>query len=244
MNIIELQEKLNKIKIDKRKKYRLVFDVETANSSCKKGEKNDGLVYDLGFMVIDNKGRSYFEKSLVITDIFDDMQDIMKSAYYNKKLPQYYKQLEEGKRERVSIFQAKKIIRIVMEYFNITEVYAYNAIFDLTTLNNTIRYVSKSLIRYFFPYGTKVCDIWHIACQILGTQKTFQWENIRNENNNLITSAERMFGYMLQEKFVEEHTGLEDTKIEAQILVRCLNSHKSIDKSINRACWRIPQKVA
>ena len=44
--------------------------------------------------------------------------------------------------------------------------------------------------------------------------------------------------------FEEEHTGLADALIETQILARCLKSHKSINKKINRACWRIPQKVA
>ena len=80
---------------------------------------------------------------------------------------------------------------------------------------------------------------------MLGTQKTFQWENIRNKKGNLITNAERMFGYIDQnEDFKEEHTGLADTLIEGQILVRCFNNHKSIEKGINRSCWRIPQKVA
>ena len=54
-----------------------------------------------------------------------------------------------------------------------------------------------------------------------------------------------MFGYITQdETFEEEHTGLADAEIETKILARCLASHKSIDKKINRACWRIPQKVA
>ena len=68
--------------------------------------------------------------------------------------------------------------------------------------------------------------------------------NIRNKKGNLITNAERMFGYIDQnEDFKEEHTGLADTLIEGQILVRCFNNHKSIEKGINRSCWRIPQKV-
>ena len=79
---------------------------------------------------------------------------------------------------------------------------------------------------------------------MLGTQKTFQWENVRNERGNLITNAERMFAYLSQEfDFQEEHTGLADAIVETQILARCFKSHKSIDKKINRACWRIPQKV-
>ena len=131
------------------------------------------------------------------------------------------------------------------EYFNIKEVWAYNASFDYTTLNNTVRYLSGSGCRWFLPYGVEVCDIWNVACQVLGRQKTFQWENIRNAKNNLITSAERMFAYMTQdEDFEESHTGLEDAIIETKILIRCLKNHLKINKKINRACWRIAQQAA
>ena len=139
----------------------------------------------------------------------------------------------------------KENYKKAMEIFDIKEVYAYNANFDYTTLNNTVRYLSGSACRWFFPYGTQICDIWHIACQVLGTQKTFQWENVRNEKGNLLTNAERMFAYLSQnEDFEEEHTGLADAIVETQILARCFSSHKSINKNINRACWRIPQQVA
>ena len=131
------------------------------------------------------------------------------------------------------------------DMYGVEKIFAYNASFDFTTLNNTIRYISGSGCRWFFPYGTQICDIWNIACQVLGTQKTFQWENIRNDNNNLITNAERMFSYMSQDfDFEEEHTGLADALIETQILARCFRSHKSINKRINRSCWRLCQKVA
>ena len=41
--------------------------------------------------------------------------------------------------------------------------------------------------------------------------------------------------------FEEKHTGLEDVKIEVQIMARCFRQHKKMDKGINRLCWRTPQ---
>lgn len=231
-------------KIDNRKTYLMVLDVETTNSNIKKGQKNDGLVYDLGLTVIDKKGHIYEKRSFAIKEIFD-WKELMSTAYYKNKLPKYYKKLKDKTMQKVSIWTARRQVKELIEKYKITEVYAYNANFDYTTLNNTVRYLSGSACRWFFPYGTKICDIWSIACQVLGTQKTFQWENVRNDKGNLITSAERMFGYVDQnEDFEEEHTGLADALIEGEILVRCFNSHKSINKNINRGCWRIPQKVA
>ena len=231
------------MKIDKRKKYLMVLDVETTNNNMEKGAKNDGLVYDIGFVVCDKQGNIYCKRSYAVQEIFD-WTELMSTAYYYKKLPKYYERLANNKMYKNSIWHIRKVIKEIMQIFNITEVYAYNANFDYTTLNNTVRYLSGSACRWFFPYGTKICDIWHIACQVLGTQKTFQWENVRNERGNLITNAERMFAYLAQEfDFQEEHTGLADAIVETQILTRCFKSHKSIDKKINRACWRIPQKV-
>lgn len=230
------------IKIDRRKKYLLVIDVETSNNDFS-SRNNDGLVYDIGYQVIDKKGNIYQQASLIIKEIFTDGQ-MMDTAYYAKKIPQYIEQLKTKVSRMVTILQARKEIQEVVKQYNITEVWAYNASFDLTTLNNTIRYVTSSYVRYFLPYGTQICDIWSVACQVLGTQKTFIRQNVVNARNNLITNAERMFQYIsCQEDFTEEHTGLEDVKIECEILVRCLRQHKKINKNINRSCWRIPQKA-
>lgn len=232
------------MKIDRRKKYIIVLDVETTNNQIGvKGAPNDGLVYDLGFTVADKQGNVYAKRSFAIKEIFD-WKELMDTAYYKNKLPKYYEKIRKGEMKKVSIWEARKSIKSAMEYFNITEIYAFNANFDYTTLNNTVRYLSGSACRWFFKYGTKICDIWHIACQTLGLQKTFQWENVRNANGNLITNAERMYAYLSQDfDFEEEHTGLADALIETQILARCFKTHKSIDKSINRACWRIPQQA-
>lgn len=232
------------MKIDRRKKYIIILDVETTNNQIGvKGAPNDGLVYDLGFTVADKQGNVYAKRSFAIKEIFD-WKELMDTAYYKNKLPKYYEKIRKGEMKKVSIWEARKSIKSAMEYFNITEVYAFNANFDYTTLNNTVRYLSGSACRWFFKYGTKICDIWHIACQTLGLQKTFQWENVRNANGNLITNAERMYAYLSQNfDFEEEHTGLADALIETQILARCFKTHKSIDKSINRACWRIPQQA-
>lgn len=233
------------MKIDKRKKYLMTLDVETTNNQIGvKNAPNDGLVYDIGFTIHDKKGNIYAKRSFAIKEIILD-KDLMNTAYYKRKLPLYWERIEKGQMELISLWDARKRIKKAIEYFGITEVYAFNANFDYTTLNNTVRFCSGSACRWFFPYEVQICDIWHIACQVLGTQKTFQWENVRNNNGNLVTKAERMFAYLSQNEFFkEEHTGLSDAIVETEILARCFKSHKSISKKINRSCWRIPQKVA
>ena len=42
--------------------------------------------------------------------------------------------------------------------------------------------------------------------------------------------------------FEESHTGLEDVKIEVAIMAECYRKHQKMDRAINAACWRIPQR--
>ena len=68
------------MKIDKRKKYYMILDVETANSL------EEGLVYDIGFQIIDKKGNIYEKDSFLIYDIFVLENQLMKTCYYKEKI--------------------------------------------------------------------------------------------------------------------------------------------------------------
>ena len=48
------------MKVDKRKKYVMVLDVETTNNIMEKGCPNDGLVYDIGFVVCKGLSKRWF----------------------------------------------------------------------------------------------------------------------------------------------------------------------------------------
>lgn len=228
-------------KIDHRKNYLMVLDIETANST------EQGLAYDIGFAVADRKGKIYEKHSLMIAEMFYNENELMQSAYYAKKLPQYWEQLLNGQREMVSILTAKRIVAKVMKEYRIKDIYAYNAHFDTSNLNTTIRYLTKSKYRWFFPYGTKYHCIWHMACQTILSQKRFlkfaKKNNLQSASGNVSTSAETAFKYLSNDiSFEENHTGLEDVTIETAILAKCYAQHKKIDTSINRRCWTIPQK--
>lgn len=232
--------------MDKRKKYYLVVDVETANST------EQALTYDIGFSVCDKKGNVYESKSFAISDIFFDEKkiynnyELMDSAYYANKLPQYYEGMRSGAWKVVPLLVARQEIHRLMKEYNINVVCAYNCNFDKNALNTTLRYISKSKIRWFFPYGTEFYCIWNMACQTICKQKGYLRFCLKNglysESGNMKTSAETVWAYMTQNpNFEEKHTGLEDVKIEVQIFAKCIAQHKKMDKGINRLCWRIPQ---
>ena len=225
------------------KDYYLVLDVETANST------DDPLVYDLGFAVCDRKGNIYEAESYVVSDIFYKETELMQTAYYHEKLPKYYEGIKEKAFKVINFYMAKKRIADLIEKYNIKAVCAYNASFDTKALNTTQRYLTNSKYRYFLPYGTEVYCIWHMACQVICTQKRYIKFCLDNgfvsESGNIKTSAETVFAYMTKnEKYEECHTGLQDVLIETQIMAKCFAQHKKMNKKINRLCWRIPQSKA
>lgn len=225
------------------KKYYLVLDVETANST------EDALVYDLGYVVCDKKGNIYEADSFIVSDIFFEEADLMKSAYYATKIPKYLEGIKARAFNVVTFKQAREQLLNAIKKYKVEAVCAYNANFDYTALNTTQRWLTKSKYRFFLPYGTKVYCIWHMACQLICTQKAYIKFCLENgfvsPSGNIKTSAETVYAYMTNNAdYDENHTGLEDVLIETKILAKCFSQHKRMEKNINRFCWRIPQTKA
>lgn len=225
----------------RRKEMYLVIDTETANSI------EQPLPYDIGYAVCDRFGHIVLERSFVVAEIFLDHKEMMKSAYFAEKIPHYWEDIKNGTREIKSIFNIRKQIKEDMKKYRIKKVGAYNMAFDKRALNNVIRYCSKSLIRWFFPFGTEFFCIWSMACQVLLNSTSyikFALQNgLESEVGNIQTSAEACYKFLTNSvDFTEEHTGLEDVRIEIDIMAKCFSTHKKMDKNINTSCWRLPQR--
>ena len=87
----------------------------------------------------------------------------------------------------------------------------------------------------------------YLACtSILNTADyvRFALENgFVSEHDNIQTSAEVAYRYLRNEvDFVESHTGLEDVKIEIEIMLAVLRSGMEYKDSIYSPCWRIVQR--
>lgn len=218
-------------------RFILVLDVETANDTT------DALVYDIGWRIIDIFGNVCAEGSFVIRDIFIDEHEIMKSAYYANKMDEYSCDIRNGKREVVSFLTARKRILNIMKEFNCHTVAAYNCNFDRNALNVTLRYLTKSKYRYFFPYNTEFVCIWNMACNTVcqtSQYKTFAETNryFSNHGKNYRATAETVYAFLSNDtNFTEEHKGLDDVKIECEIFLHCLNGNDNV-MGINRGCWQ------
>lgn len=225
----------------KMNEYLLVLDTETADSVERP------LPYDLGYKIFNRKNEIVAVRSFCIYEIYVEQKELMRSAYYADKLPQYEEELKEGKRKLVKLFTARKIILEDMERYKINRIYAYNMNFDSRALNNDQKFVTNNRYKYFFPYGTEFRCIWNMACQVLLARPSYIKFALTNgyvsEKNNILTNAECCYRYITKNiDFIEAHKGIDDVNIEAEILLACFAQHKKMDTKPYQACWRLVQK--
>lgn len=224
--------------MDKRKKYFIGLDTETCNGIMvnDKLDLTQSIVYDIGWNICDKKGNIYKTRSFVVYESFCGMSDVMKSAYYAEKIPNYWKEIKEGKRIIAKFLTIWKAFKEDVKEYNINTVFAHNARFDLRALNNSIRYFSKSKYRYFFSKNLEIWDTLKMARQTIGKQKSYCDYCKRNgymtkhKIPQVRLTAEILFRYISgNADFIESHTGLEDVTIETKIMVHCLRQHKKME---------------
>ena len=228
-------------KIDRRHIYGICLDTETANTIVTEDgqlDMSNTLFYDLGFQVIDSHGRTYGrEFSFVNYDIFVHETELMESAYYAKKIPQYKEDLANGTRTLANTYEIRKALCDVIAEYGCKFVIAHNARFDYNSLNNTQRWITKSKYRYFLPRGLEWWDTLKIARSVMGKMPTYRKFCEENgyitKTGRLRFTAEICYRFITKDNtFKESHTGLEDVKIESEILAYCHRQHKAMRKKL------------
>lgn len=155
-------------KLDKRRKYYLILDCETATLpyAAKFGgdEKKaisiaKPLIYDLGWTICDAKGKIYRKRSYLITEIFS-VPSVFNTAYYKEKRPQYLEKLKAGSISLRTWKEATEILE--RDLLEVQAVGAYNAAFDFKkAIPFTEKYIEalySSDFQRWEEVQEKVCD--------------------------------------------------------------------------------------
>ena len=198
----------------------IMLDTETTNSL------DDPICYDVGFAVVDKEGAIYETHSFVVAEVFLN-EELMASAYFIEKVPQYWEDIKKGTRKLAKFNTIRKVLAETMKKYNTNIVIAHNARFDYRSTAKTQRYLTKSKYRYFLPYGTEVWDTLKMAREVL--KNDVDYDNFCY-NNNYVTkrgrkrfTAEILYRFFTGDNdFVESHTGLEDVTIEKVIFAECM----------------------
>ena len=138
------------MKFDKRRKYYLILDCETATlpfaseySPCNKKKISlmFPLIYDIGWQIIDNKGNIYKKEAFLIVETFS-CPTVVNTAYYREKRPLY---IEKLKKEEIKLEGWEKVKQILIDDLQHVEaIRAYNAMFDYKkAIHFTDLYIQK-----------------------------------------------------------------------------------------------------
>ena len=217
----------------------MVFDTEVCNCPQIDGQLDvaNGQFYDLGLQIVDKAGFVYDQYSIINTDVFYGMPQAMKEAYFADKIPAYKKGITEGKHHLMNTWEIYKLIRWLCKEWEIKACIAHNARFDVKVVNATLRYQTKSARRWFFPYEMPIWDTMKMANDTICKQKRYKEFCLENGymTNHAVPqvrkTAEILWQYITDDvTFAEEHTGLADVTIEAQIFAECVRQHKAMER--------------
>lgn len=153
---------------DRRRKYYMVLDCETATLPY--AHNFDGadrqkiaiakpLIYDLGWQIIDRKGRVYERKNFLISEIFS-VPAVFNTAYYASKRPQYIDLLNRG--EIILTDWNSAAAELVNAMSHCECVGAYNSMFDFKkAIPFTELYINNLYSNDFYSWEEKqnrICD--------------------------------------------------------------------------------------
>ena len=156
-------------KYDKRRKYYMVLDCETATLPCASNYADEEqrktiaiakpLIYDLGWKIIDRNGTVYNRMNFLISEIFS-VPSVFDTAYYKEKRPLYLEKLKNGE---ITLTNWETAMTAFIADLDIVEsVGAYNSMFDFKkAIPFTELYISQLYSNNFhnwLAWQNKTCE--------------------------------------------------------------------------------------
>jgi len=212
----------------------IVLDTETCNLfPTEKVQPGNNLTYDVGFSLVEPAtGNILLRRSYVVREIFFGEIERMKSSYYAEKLPRYYADIAEGKREVRSFFEIMNELSALCKAEKVVAICAHNARFDVDALNTTARYLTGLYSVRALPN----VEIWD-SMKMWNAVKPARYNEFCEENGYMTKhrpprvrlTAEIIYRFIVGDNdFEESHTALEDVEIETKIVLTCYATHKPL----------------
>jgi hypothetical protein len=203
------------------------LDTETVG-----GATNPLGFYHLGGIIHDRKGNIKGCFNYIVADM---LPYVLEDDYAKKNIALYCQMVEEGTATIIDTQEnAVAMVNAILEYFDVNTVMAFNSGFDF------VKTSCRDLLE-----DREFIDLWLMALETIcqkASYKKFCAESGRyNNKGNCKTNAETVFAYLTNNPdYCEEHTALEDSKIEKQIFDACIKSHKKFTKNCH--CWDYDNK--
>jgi hypothetical protein len=196
----------------------LIIDTETIGFK-------DMSIFDFGYTILDTETGKQESAGFLIDEVYNS--PVYKKAYYYEKTKDLYLQyLEEEKISIITVAELKELINRLMLEENIDLFTAYNLPFDLRALNFMLqkhdlrkKNLTHEQINQFA--GTlDIATLFGVYESKRGCFKCYCEKNgFLTKTKGIKTDAETVYRYVMNDPtLIEQHTGIDDTKIEATIL--------------------------
>lgn len=231
--------------------YCIVIDTETCDKQGRtlRGcpRPSESLIYDMGWLVVDGTGEVVERRNVIIADTFN-RTDLMQSAYYADKVPDYVERIKRGTLEAVDALEAFTRLALDAARYHVRDFWAYNARFDKTVIDATISHYSNGFADFAMLFKPiRFRDIWDYAACITGTRPYVEWceaHGFVSAKGNPVTNAECVYGYLTgNPDYVESHTALDDCFTELTILNAAKRRKRRTRHTMGQG-WRDAARVA
>ena len=195
------------------------------------GAANPKGVYHLAGLIHERDGKVLASFNYLIAEHYEE---IAKDDYAKRNFFKYAEMIANGDITVIATeAEAVHAVDTICNFYNVKYMMAYNSSFDF------VKTVCAALIE-----NREFIDIYLMAVQTISHLKkyaAFCRENglQSKSKKSVATSAESMYAYITNNpNYLEEHTALEDSKIEMQIFLSCLKTHKKYTKNAHMADCR------
>lgn len=195
----------------------LVLDTETLGLT-------DRRVYDLGYLIYDAEtGEVLKSRDYIVKQVYDN-QELMNSAYYKNKLPIYEERLADGYCKKCYWGIILRILEKDLQKYCPDGIYAYNSRFDYSSIKETCKQYNSKIN----PTADGIIDIMNYLDTICETEDYKEFCEIngyltKHKTPRCRRTAEVVYRYLNNNnEYEEQHTALEDSKIELEILLKAL----------------------
>lgn len=196
----------------------LVFDTETV-------DVEHAFCYNVGYTIVNIETREKLLKhDYVIEQVWENKM-LFSTSYYAEKKQLYINALR-GRKASIKHWghTMQRMIKDIQEY-NVEFAYAFNSPFDVRVFDfNSEWFKTSNALDY-----VKTIDIRGLINKLLFSeeyQAFCEENNLFTESGNYSGNAESLTRFIRQDKeFVEEHTALSDSLIEADIILYMIDKY-------------------
>ena len=192
----------------------VVMDTETSF--------RNGLVFDFGWTTITKRGEVLGSGDLNFLDVITK-----EKPYYVNKIAGYAKRQRHGIHKVTTFAAGRRLFNAHLSWldrqgFRII-LCAYNAGFDCRVLGSTSQAMTGK------PFLTRSVDLLDIWGNWANSAPKAYDAPVTASGRFLSTTAQNVYRFEMQmPDFIEAHTAYDDTRIEAQILMKVLNRKKKM----------------